>query len=124
MTTNIILSSFKYLFIDLLGEAVRFPFWWYTTGAKKAAVFCWQKVLNIEEGLALKVWVVNIFRPMFGQSDWQGKIISFLVRLVQIILRSIIMLLVLIFCLILFLIWLFLPIFLAYQIIITINGGN
>ncbi len=122
MTANIISSSLKYLFIDLLGEVVRFPFWWYSTGAKKAAVFCWQKVVNIEEGLALKVWVVNIFKPMFGQHDWQGKLISFFIRLIQIIFRSLIMLLVLLFFLFLFLSWLALPIFIAYQIIITING--
>ncbi|MFH1226009.1 MAG: hypothetical protein V1684_01825 [bacterium] len=116
---SLILFTAKYLVIDLLGEAVRFPFWWYSAGAKKAAVFCWQNVVNIEEELALKVWVVNIFKPMFGQYDWQGKIISFFIRLVQIIFRSVIMLVVLVFFLLLFLSWLVLPIFIIYQIIIS-----
>ncbi len=120
MTNNIVLSSIKYVLIDLIGDVVRFPFWWYSTGAKKAAVFCWQKVKNIEESLALKVWATNIFKPMFGQYDWQGKIISFFVRLIQIIVRSIIMLLVLLFFIILFLIWLALPVFIIYQIITTL----
>src|SRR3989344_852215 len=121
MTANIVLSSLKYLFIDLIGDVVRYPFWWYSTGAKKAAVFCWRQVKNIEESLALRVWVVNIFKPMFGQYDWQGKLISFFIRLVQIIFRSVIMLLVLIFFLALFLIWLALPIFILYQIFTIFN---
>lgn len=122
MTANIIISSLRYLTIDLIGDLVRFPFWWYSTGAKKAAVFCWRKVANIEEGLALKVWVVNIFKPMFGQYDWQGKIISFFVRVVQIIFRSIIMLVAICFFIALFLVWLALPIYIIYQIVITLNG--
>ena len=119
---SIVLSTAKYLVVDLLGDAVQFPFWWYTTGAKKAAIFCWRKIKDIEEGLAWQVWVTNIFRPMFGQYDLAGKLISFFVRVVQIIFRSAAMILVILFFMVLFLIWLTLPIFLIYQIVITFTS--
>ena len=39
--------------------------------------------------LAIGVWTKNIFVPMFGMHDWQSRIISFFMRVVQIIGRSI-----------------------------------
>lgn len=37
---------------------------------------------------AIEVWIKNIFVPMFGQHDWQSRLISVFMRLVQIIGRS------------------------------------
>lgn len=39
--------------------------------------------------LAIRVWIKNIFVPMFGMHDWQSRLISFFMRVVQIIGRSI-----------------------------------
>ncbi len=69
-------------------DIVGFPVWWYTKGvaymlqkllfsAKKQAAF-----------FAVQIWVRNLFVPMYGQYDWQSRIISFVVRLLQIIVRS------------------------------------
>ena len=41
--------------------------------------------------LAIKVWIKNIFVPMFGMHDWQSRIISFFMRVVQIIGRAIVL---------------------------------
>jgi len=122
MTSNLFISSIRYLFVDLIGEIVRFPFWWYSQGTKKAALFCWRKIKGAEESLALKVWVVNIFKPMFGQHDLQGKLISFFIRVIQIIFRSILMLFILILYWLIFVIWLVIPIFIIYQIVLTCQG--
>lgn len=40
------------------------------------------------KSMAVGVWVKNIFVPMFGQRDWQSRIISFVMRVVNIIGRS------------------------------------
>lgn len=37
---------------------------------------------------AIEVWIKNIFVPMFGQRDWQSRLISVCMRLVQIIGRT------------------------------------
>jgi hypothetical protein len=37
----------------------------------------------------VQLWLANLFTPMFGQRDWQGRIISFVMRLVQLMGRTI-----------------------------------
>ena len=77
---------------DILLEKVReilyFPAWWYTVGLGKAANFSWQRIKNMEIRLGVKIWVTNLFTPMFGQRDIAGKLISFFVRIFQIIGRG------------------------------------
>jgi hypothetical protein len=63
-----------------------------------------------------------MFVPMFGQYDFQGRIVSFLVRIANIFFRTIMLFVWFIFVLILFLIWLALPIFLAFIIINLISS--
>ena len=122
MAQNIFGTSIKYVLIDLIGDVVKFPIWWYSAGLKKAAVFCWQKIKDGETALGLKIWLVNIFKPMFGQYDWQGRIISFFMRIVQIIFRTVALAVYLGFILVLFCLWLALPIVTVYKIISIIIG--
>lgn len=71
-----------------VGNFCIFPFWWYSKGffsvlrAAMASVFLRQKEL------ALDLWIKNIFVPMYGQYDVAGRIISFFMRLTQIMGRS------------------------------------
>lgn len=71
-----------------LRDIALFPFWWYTKGiaytAQKLVYSARRQAANFAVGL----WVKNLFVPMYGQYDWQGRIISFVVRLVQIVVRS------------------------------------
>lgn len=83
---------------------------------KNAAVFCGQRFKNGAKVIGLNVWLTNLFRPMFGVRDWQGRIISFFMRLVQIIFRSIATLIWVVIMLAVFIIYLLLPVFIVYQI--------
>ncbi len=78
-------------------------------------------IVNKEKSLALLIWLKNIFRPMYGQHDWQGRIISVFIRLIQVIVRGIIMFVWIIFSFILFLVWIFLPILIAYELFYQIT---
>lgn len=109
-------ESIKYIFLDLIGNILYFPIWWYTKGAKNVLIFCFNQIKEVEEYLALFVWIRNIFTPMYAQYDWQGRIISFFIRVFQIFFRSIFLLTWSVLCLILFLIWLVIPLFVGYQI--------
>lgn len=75
----------------MVGDLVYFPVWWYSTGLGEAASFALRALRGYSRTLGLSVWVQNLFVPMYGQNDWQSRIISFFMRLVQIIGRVIIL---------------------------------
>jgi hypothetical protein len=114
---NIFKNELKFVVVELVGDAIRFPVWWYTTGLKKTARGCINSVKATEERWGLRIWAKNIFVPMFGEYDWQGRIISFFMRLFQIIARSIFVGIWAIIMFILFLAWLVLPAFILSQIL-------
>ncbi len=97
-------------FLDL----IYFPLWWYSGGALHAARSCFGLLKDGNQNLAPGLWLTNLFVPMFGQYDWQGRIISFFMRLVQLIARSIALFVWLQICIILWLVWLALPIAVVY----------
>ncbi len=70
-------------------ETLTTPLWWYSFGivwllgaVKNSAVATW-------EHLGVGLWARNLFVPMYGQSDIWGRIISFIVRFVNVIFRLI-----------------------------------
>lgn len=116
MTQNIVFLSLKFIVVDLIGEAVYFPLWWYSRGLLNAGRWCLEKVKAGNRRLGITIWLANLFVPMYGQRDYAGRIISFFIRIVQIIFRLILFFIWLIIILALFLFWLILPIFVIYQI--------
>ena len=116
MTNNSVMYSVK-----IIGELIRdiliFPLWWYSRGLVNNVKGLIKFIIARQKSLALIIWVKNIFTPMYGQTDWQGKLISVFIRIVQIIFRSIVMLFYLIISIALLLFWLALPPFTVYQII-------
>ncbi|MCD4762021.1 hypothetical protein K8R32_03625 [bacterium] len=113
-------SNFAVFGFKILGEIivsiVFFPFWWYSKGLIGFLKSNIDFLTARQKSLGLFVWVKNIFKPMYGQEDWQGKLISFFMRLIQIIVRSVVMFfyLILSFCIILA--WIILPFIIMYQI--------
>lgn len=112
-----IILSFLQSFLELILDVLYFPVWWYSIGLKNTGVWAIRKIIQGEKVLGLKIWVVNLFHPMYGVRDWQGKIISFFMRLIQIIFRSILMVGWIGVILILSLAWVVVPVFVVYQII-------
>jgi hypothetical protein len=109
------------IIISLIFEIVYFPVWWYSVGLGRAIKNIWHFWRDQEKVLGFLVWAKNIFVPMYGQYDWAGRLISFMVRLVQIIFRGFVLFIWLILCLFALLAWLALPILLlialAFQIL-------
>ena len=102
---------------EVFVEIVFFPIWWYTKGLVMTALNLLNFLSNKEKGLGLKVWVKNIFKPMYGQTDWQGKFISVIIRSVQIFFRSIFMFFWILIALFTFITWLGLPLLVTSMII-------
>lgn len=103
---------------DIVGDFFYFPLWWYSVGLMNYAASCIIFFRNRGKKLSFSIWVKNIFVPMYGQNDWQGKFISFFVRLINIIFRGTVMIFWLTLIIISFLIWIFLPPFTLYKIFI------
>lgn len=75
--------------IQILWDFFYFPLWWYTVGffrfLKNIGSFLKEQWTVIGAG----AWIKNLFTPMYGQSDFAGRAISFVVRIFQIIFRFI-----------------------------------
>lgn len=112
-------STLEFIFVNVAGDVVYWPVWWYSRGLFKAGRFCLNEVTAQAERLGLPVWVKNIFTPMFGQYDWEGRLISFAMRLIQIIVRGIALAVWTIVMLAVFLIWIILPPLIIYEIIVN-----
>ncbi len=106
---------------ELAGSVAYFPFWWYSRGLAALMSRLKRFVINQEKSLAFFVWLKNIHRPMYGQYDWQGRVISFFIRLAQVIIRGLIMVFWLFFALAVCLFWIILPFFIFYEIYFQIT---
>ncbi|MFZ5364194.1 MAG: hypothetical protein ACOZAG_01795 [Patescibacteria group bacterium] len=122
MAQKVTAGLFRDVFLDIVREIFYFPIWWYTKGLAMAANFSWQRIKNMEVRLGVKVWVVNIFKPMFGQRDIAGVLISFFMRIFQIIGRTLVLILWTMVMILVFFIWIVLPIAVVLGIILNLSA--
>lgn len=107
----------KDLFLDALWELFYWPYWWYSRGLKKTALFTWHKVRDGFKGLAFGIMFKSFFKPMYGQRDVVSYVLSVIFRVVHLFLRSILLLIWFSFWLIVFVVYVFLPIVLIIKLI-------
>jgi hypothetical protein len=122
MTNHNFLTYPLKIILQIIGEILYFPLWWYSIGfirAAKRAFRFWQAQ---EESLGFSIWVKNIFVPMYGQHDAASRIISFFMRLIQIIFRGLILLFWFGLVLLFLLLWLAFPILLFLGLAFQLAG--
>lgn len=100
------------ILVQAVGEVLYFPIWWYSAGLIRTVRRLADFWLDQERMLGLGVWIRNIFVPMYGQRDFAGRAISFIMRCFQILVRGIVLLFLLLLVFIAFLIWIFFPLIL------------
>ncbi len=110
------MAIFTKLIAQFFVDLVYFPVWWYSLGTKRAFLACTGLIGDANGNLAPGLWLKNIFVPMFGQTDWQGRITSFFMRLVNVIGRGFGLLIWTTVVWILFVVWITLPAFIVFQI--------
>ncbi len=76
------------VFKDVVLDVLLFPVYWYTTGLVRMITWAGDNLMATFASLSLGVWLKNIFVPMYGQRDWQSRLISVFMRSVQIVFRS------------------------------------
>lgn len=97
------------IILQILGEILYFPLWWYTVGFGRLVKGAWRFLRNQEINLGFSVWLKNIFVPMYGQRDIAARLISFMVRTVQVIARGIALIFWLVVVLLILVFWLIFP---------------
>ncbi|MBI2436979.1 MAG: hypothetical protein HYV41_04535 [Candidatus Magasanikbacteria bacterium] len=105
------------MLLEFVLDIVYFPIWWYIGGAEHALKFCIGLLRDANGMLAPGLWLKNIFVPMFGQYDWQGRIVSFFMRLANVIFRSIGLVIWFVIVMILFFMWVLFPMFVLYMLL-------
>ncbi len=111
------LSIFTELSLKFIFDFFYFPIWWYSQGLVRILNFFYNQFLYINSNLAPGLWLKNIFVPMYGQWDWQGRLTSFFVRLGNVIVRYFLLLFFLILFFIGLIIYLILPLFILANLI-------
>lgn len=118
--TSVVRSSLRFVAFDLVGDLITWPLWWYTVGVRGVLEYLIRQVRAEARRLSLRVWLANLFEPMFGQSDWQGLTISVVVRLIVLVFRVVVLAVWLIGLSALLLGWLLLPLAALYQIAVNL----
>jgi len=87
---NISSGGFTSSFIlrDFARGIVMLPVWWYTIGLATVVSGSVRNVKSVVRNFGLDVWAKNLFVPMYGETTFSGKLISFLMRFVVVIFQS------------------------------------
>lgn len=107
----------EHIFLETLLDVFYFPIWWYSRGLLHATGWCFDLLKSGNRTLAPVLWLRNLFVPMYGQYDWEGRIISFFMRLAQTLARGVALVFWLAWCIVLFIVWLALPVVVGYGLI-------
>ena len=115
-------TTLRFVFFEIVGDLLYWPIWWYTRGISRAGLFALAEIKSQARRLGVGVWVKNIFVPMFGQYDIEGRLISFFVRLIQIIIRTVATVLWATIVLLIFGLWVLLPLIAVYFLIYNLSA--
>ena len=83
--SKVILNSFKFVAIDIVGDFAYFPIWWYTVGLINRAKSFMLEVKNTWRALALGLWLKAMFMPMYDDRSILGRGISLVMRIIILI---------------------------------------
>jgi hypothetical protein len=81
--------ALRYFFGDILIGTAKFPIWWYTVGLKYVVERCMASIGSMNRTFGVTVWAKNLFVPMYGETSFEGRAISFVMRFFMLMFRSI-----------------------------------
>ena len=115
------LQIFRIVVMGTLADFLYTPLWWYSRGLLRQFQGVWGSLQVRHEDLALDVWIKNIGTPMYGQYDFAGRVISFVMRLAQIIGRVFVLFVWAVLLLAWLMVWVLIPVGVAYLIVVQIK---
>ena len=90
MYNSFFLYAPKIIF-DLCFDVLYFLPWWYSRGLIRVLRKSGRFLRAKEEELAILIWLKNIHRPLYEHYGWQGMVKSVIMRIGQLVLRSVIL---------------------------------
>jgi hypothetical protein len=113
----IVWETLRFVLVDIIIQILYFPVWWYTEGTLKIVRSVVTQVQALGRSLGLKILFQFLLKPMYGQADIAGRIISFFVRIVHffVLLLWAIVYTVVLTSFLFF--WLLFPLLVAYSIV-------
>ena len=118
MSNNIVVATIKYIFVEILWDIVYFPIWWYTKGLARVGRYCAESIqVYVKRRLALGVWMSSMFKPMYGDTTAEGRIISGFMRVIVLIWKLILLALWLIALAVFFIAWIVVPVLVVYYVL-------
>lgn len=122
MSKNSAIAVARYVFGEIIGDFFYAPVWWYSRGFLKLLVYSKIQIANFEKSIGLKLWIKSLGKPMYGQYDITGKLISFCMRLVVLFARFFAFIGYVFVRLIMILVWLVAPVIVVWQVMSNIAG--
>ena len=114
---NVFFVASRTFLIETLGDFLSFPVWWYTKGFVHIARNRIVGISSAADNLALRLLLLNIFKPMFGQYDRAGRVISFFMRIIILIGRLIYLAIYSLLQVALLLLWVAAPIVIVWRLV-------
>ena len=93
------------LILEFLLDVIRFPYWWYSGGFKLVFNFCRQGFRAVAWRVSLGLFARYLFTPMYGDYTYSGRLLSFVVRLVLLLTKSVRLVLAFLWYLSLLVVW-------------------
>jgi hypothetical protein len=112
-----LILALQRIVFEVFFEIVYFPVWWYSRGILFIGMHLARYFSLGNEVLAPGLWWRNLFVPMYGQYNWQGRIISFIIRLIQGAVRGILLVLWLVVLCLVFMVWVLTPVAIIFGLI-------
>ena len=110
---NIILMIFVR---DVLLDALLAPIWWYTEGLANVLRFFARDAAYGANVIGIGIWTRALFKPMYGERSWQGRIVSFVMRFIVLVWDSMIYMILIAFLLVFVIAWILVPPLVVWQL--------
>ena len=118
MDKDLLKKISKLVFLDFFVFGILyFPTWWYSVGIYRVMLKCYSLVIDSWHNLGISIQLRYLFEPMYGQRDFTGIAISFVMRIFLIIYKFINLIFIFFICIIMFVLWASIPILAVYGII-------
>lgn len=98
------------LLLSFVYDVVYAPVWWYTEGLVWCIAGLGRSARNAWNSAGVGLWMKNIFVPMYGQTDFWGRLISFLIRVANIFGRFVWVLVWVLVLIVAWCVWMLVPI--------------
>lgn len=79
----------KFILSETVGSVLHFPLWWYSDGLNLLIKWMLRELAYRWKAYSFVIWMQNMFVPMYGQYDWSGRMVSFIMRFLVLVGRAI-----------------------------------